>query len=263
MTLYHVQYRSEALGGEGEFGVFLPEGWRQAERLKLLYLLHGAFSEYRSSLLFSSIARLCDGRNMAIVAPSSHLGVYCDMEHGENGYSMVKEVLDTSARMFPVLPRSAESTFLLGISMGGYGAFRLAMEFPARFSAVAACSSPVDIVATMEMLEGGRHFGGAELFHTFGSAARCRGTGRDVISSARSHVERGDPLPRLLLCWGDQDHAKPEDLAAAEKLRQAGIPLTTRVGKGSHNFDMWDPLLPGIMDWMLEGQEGGETDGVH
>ena len=256
MPLYHIQYRSEALGGEGEFGVFLPEKWRDAEELKVLYLLHGAFSEYQSSLLFSSVARYCDARNMAIVAPSSHLGVYCDMAHGEKGYSMVKEVIRLSGSMFPVLPQDPGKSFLLGISMGGHGAFKLAMEFPDRFSAAAACSSPVDIVATMELLESGMHFGGAELFHTFGSAEACRGTERDVIHMAAQHAARGTHLPRLFLCWGDADHAKAEDLVTVQKFRGMGIPLTTREGRGGHSFDTWDPMLEGILDWMLEG--GGE-----
>ena len=260
MTLYHIQYRSEALGGEGELGVFLPEKWRNTESLKVLFLLHGAFSEYKSSLLFSSVARYCDTRNMAVVAPSSHLGVYCDMEYGEKSYSMVREAVSLSGRLFPVLPQDREKRFLLGISMGGHGAFKLAMEYPDRFSAAAACSSPIDIVATMELLESGKHFGGAELFHTFGSADACRGSNRDVIHMAAQHAARGTRLPRLFLCWGDEDHAKAEDLMTAEKFREMGIPLTTRVGRGGHNFDMWDPLLEGILDWMLEGGNGNGTD---
>ena len=212
MTFFHIQYTSEALGGEGEFGVVLPEKWRNAGDLKFLYLLHGAFSEYKGTLMYSALTRWCDHRNMAIVAPSSHLGVYCDMAHGERGYSMVKEVLSLSARMFPFLPTDPQKRYILGISMGGHGAFKLAMEFPDQFQAVAACSSPIDIVATMELLESGRHFGGGELFHTFESAEACRGTNRDVLWMAEQHARKGDRLPRLLLCWGDQDHAKPEDL---------------------------------------------------
>lgn len=261
MTLYNVQYQSAALDGEGEFGVFLPEHWRDAESLKVLFLLHGAFSEYKSSLLYSSIARYCEERNMAIVAPSSHLGVYTDMVHGENGYSMLKEAVALSSKLFPVLPTQPEKRFILGISMGGHGAFKLAMEQPEAFHSVAACSSPIDVVATMELLESGRHFGGgAELFHAFKSADTYRGTPGDVIEMAKQHKLKGDKLPRLFLCWGDQDHARPEDLVTVEKFRELGIPLTTKVGKGGHNFDMWDPLLEGILDWMLER---GETDGAY
>ena len=57
MPLINVQYLSTALGGEGEFGVYLPEKWRDAKTLKVLFLLNGAFSEYKSSFLYSSLAR--------------------------------------------------------------------------------------------------------------------------------------------------------------------------------------------------------------
>lgn len=261
MPLINVQYLSTALGGEGEFGVYLPEKWRDAKTLKVLFLLHGAFSEYKSSFLYSSLARYCETRNMAIVAPSSHLGVYTDMIHGENGYSMLKEVVALSGKMFPALPSEPEKRFILGISMGGHGAFKLTMEQPDQFSAVAACSSPIDVVRTMELLESGEHFGGgAELFHAFQSANTYRGTQGDVIEMARKLKQEGRHIPRLFLCWGDEDHAKPEDLVTVEKFKELGIPLTTREGIGGHNFDMWDPLLEGILDWMLKGDE---VDGFH
>lgn len=261
MRIFEVQYQSAALGGDGEYCVLLPDRWQEnADTLKVLFLLHGAFSEYKASIIYSSIPRLCENRNMAIVAPTCHLGVYTDMEYGENSYSMLKEVVDLSVKMFPVLPTDPKRRFILGISMGGHGAYKLAMERPNDFNSVAACSSPIDVVRTMTLLETGRHPGGAELYHAFGSSERYRGTQGDVIEMARRHKENGDRLPRLFLCWGDEDHARFEDAVTVEKFKALSIPLTTRMGKGGHNFDMWDPLMEGIIDWLLEGGEEHGAD---
>lgn len=256
MRIFEVQYQSVALGGDGEFCVLLPDQWKEnADTLMVVYLLHGAFSEYKTSIAYSSVPRLCENRNMAIVAPSCHLGVYTDMVYGENSYSMLKEVIDLSVKMFPILPTDPEKRFVLGISMGGHGAFKLAMERPGDFNSVAACSSPIDVVHTMMLLETGRHPGGAELYHAFKGSDHYRGTQGDVIEMARQHKQNEYRLPRFFLCWGDEDHARFEDLLTVEKFKEMSIPLTTRMGKGGHNFDMWDQLMEGILDWMLERGE--------
>lgn len=261
MRIFDVQYQSAALGGDGEFCVLLPDHWQEnADTLKVVYLLHGAFSEYKSTIIYSSVPRLCENRNMAIVAPSCHLGVYTDMVYGENSYSMLKEVVDFSVKMFPILPTAPVKRFILGISMGGHGAFKLAMERPGDFNSVAACSSPIDIVYTMILLETGQHPGGPELYHAFEGSDQYRGTQGDVVERARQHKQNGHRLPRLFLCWGDEDHARFENILTVEKFREMNIPLTIRVGKGGHNFDMWDQLMEEILDWMLEG---GEVNGTH
>ena len=161
-------------------------------------------------------------------------------------------------RMFPVLSQRPEERFLLGISMGGHGAFKLAMEYPQRFHAAAACSSPIDVVETMRLLEAGRHPGGHELYDAYGGSQAYSGGVGDVMAMAAQRVREGCPLPKLWLCWGDQDHARFEDQVTVEKFRALGIPLETRVGHGGHDFYTWDPMLEDILDWMLEeGQANG------
>ena len=45
MQYYHVRFESEALQGEGEFGVYLPV--KEAASYPVLWLLHGAFRQYQ------------------------------------------------------------------------------------------------------------------------------------------------------------------------------------------------------------------------
>ena len=260
MSFFHIQFQSQTLQGGGEFGVLLPDGWEQNDTCKVLYLLHGALGEYLGNLMPTSIARYCNKRGVAIVAPSSYLGVYTDMVHGEAGYSFVKEVIEQSMRMFPVLSIKPEERFLLGISMGGHGAFKLAMEIPDGFAAAAACSSPIDMVRTMELLENGLHAGGKELYDAFGGSTSYRGTVGDIINMAQKRLAKGEKLPRLFLCWGDEDHARSEDIVTVKKFENLGFHIVTRVGKGGHNFDMWETMLEDIVIWLLEGDDKNGTN---
>ena len=251
MALFRVQFESEVLGGEGEFGVFLPRGAKPP--YKVLWLLHGAFAEYVESMEYSSVCMYAEQRGLAIVAPSSYMGVYTDMVYGEKGYSYVKEVLEKAPKLFRCLSTERDDSYLMGISMGGHGTFKLAMEFPERFHGACGFSSPIDMVYTMSILEKGEHFGGHELFDAFGSSARYRDTVGDVVAMARKNLEEGIELPRLSLCWGDADHAAPEDVRLTEIFDGMGIEMYSRVGPGGHNFDTWDPMMEEVLDYIMKG----------
>ena len=248
MALFDVQFESKVLQGAAEFGVFLPDHAKVP--CKVLWLLHGAFSEYTEALRYSSVCRYAEKRGMAVVMPSSYLGVYTDMIYGEAGYSYVKEVIDIAPKLFTKLSRERKDWFLMGISMGGHGSFKLAMEMPERFAGAAAFSSPIDMVYTMTLLETGRHGGGHELFDAFGSSEAYRGTVGDVVSQAERHLREGIPLPRLSLVWGDNEMAGGEDSRIRDIFREKGIPIFTKVVPGGHNFDTWDPMMEEVLDYL-------------
>lgn len=257
MAIFHIQYPSKVLGGEGEFLVILPE--RAPRPYKVLWLLHGAFGEAYGSIWDSSIIRYALNRGLAIVAPSSYMGVYTDMIYGEAGYSLVKEVLEIAPKLCPCLSVKPEDSFLMGISMGGHGSFKLALEFPERFAATSAFSSPIDMVGVMTALAEGRHGGGHELVDAFGSADAYRGTIGDILHRAKSLKDAGSPMPRMFLAWGDNEHASGECNVVAKCFAEWGIPLESRVGVGGHSFDTWDPMLPKVLDWMLKGEYSDAT----
>ena len=198
MAFFKVQFSSEVLGGEGEFAVFLP---RNAEPpYRVLWLLHGAFGDFFESIEYSSVLMYAEQRGLAVVAPSSYMGVYTDMVYGEKGYSFVKEVLEKAPKLFRCLSEERDDSYLMGISMGGHGTFKLAAEMPERFRGACGFSSPVDMVYTMSLLESGNHGGGHELYDAFGSSDAYRNTVGDVITNLRNDLEAGKKLPRLALC---------------------------------------------------------------
>ncbi|MBQ5341525.1 MAG: hypothetical protein J6W57_05940 [Oscillospiraceae bacterium] len=253
MPFFRVRFESETLGGEGEFGVFLPRNAKPP--YKTLWLLHGAFGDFFESIQYSSVLMYAEQRGMAVVAPSSYMGVYTDMVYGENGYSFVKEVLEKAPKLFSCLSTERENSYLMGISMGGHGTFKLAMEFPERFRGSCGFSSPVDMVFTMGLLESGNHGGGHELFDAFGSSDMYRDTVGDVIGNMKKNLEAGKKLPRLALCWGDADHAAFEDERVMKIFEELGVKVYSRVGPGGHNFDTWDPMMEEVLDYLMEGED--------
>ena len=48
-------------------------------------------------------------------------------------------------RYFPGLPQAQRAYFIAGLSMGGYGALRLALRYPGRYAAAASISGCVEM----------------------------------------------------------------------------------------------------------------------
>jgi S-formylglutathione hydrolase FrmB len=173
------------------------------------------------------------------------------MAHGEKWYTFLNEEFMPMVRgMFARLsPRRADN-YLLGLSMGGYGAFKWALNEPGTFAAAGACASPLDIKLVMHRLERGLHPGGHDLFDAFGSEARVAGTQDDVMDVLKKQLAAGVPLPKLFQLCGTDDFGWEENTLARDKMQAMGAPLTMVSGPGGHNEMFWDQYLTQFLDWL-------------
>ena len=160
MALIHTDFFSDALGMCVEMDVILPEetkgqigmegrdgkgGW------KTLYLLHGMSDDHTIWQRRTSIERYASEKGIAVVMPSTQLGWYTDMHCGYKWFTYISEELPRVCRaFFPRMSHRREDTFACGLSMGGYGALKLALRAPETFSCAASLSGGVDIVHICE-----------------------------------------------------------------------------------------------------------------
>ena len=75
--------------------------------------------------------------------PSTDLAWYTNTNYGHRYYdAIVKELPEVLQRFFPNMSRKREKTFIAGLSMGGYGAYKIALKTN-RFSYAASFSGAV------------------------------------------------------------------------------------------------------------------------
>ena len=158
MALLHVTFFSEALNVQTSVDVILPEikqgigvDAAQEEALpKVLYLLHGYSDDHTIWQRRTSVERYAARHNLAVVMPAVNHSFYCNEVHGERYWDYVAEDLPRQMQHFFRLSDKPEDTFVAGLSMGGYGAMKLALNFPERFGAAASFSGAADIVTDKE-----------------------------------------------------------------------------------------------------------------
>ncbi len=77
--------------------------------------------------------------------PQVHRSFYADGEHTGAYWTFIAEELPQIVGRFFRVSDAREDTFVAGLSMGGYGAMRLALHRPERFAAAASLSGALDV----------------------------------------------------------------------------------------------------------------------
>ena len=113
----------------------------------VLYLLHGLSDDHTAWLRYTSHRAVRRGPRPGGVMPAAGRSFYADEAHGHRYWTYVSEELPGVVGQFFRVSQEPTDTFVAGLSMGGYGALKLALTHPDRFAAAASLSGALDMVA--------------------------------------------------------------------------------------------------------------------
>lgn len=152
MALLHVDFFSDVLGMSMNMDVLLPqqtqgqigmEGRAAQGKYKTMYLLHGMSDDQTIWQRRTSIERYVSSLGIAVVMPTTHLGFYTDTTYGMRYWTFLSQELPKICReFFPQMSAEREDTLAAGLSMGGYGAWKLGLGAGGTFGAAASCPAP-------------------------------------------------------------------------------------------------------------------------
>lgn len=257
MILTEVNFYSDVLDLRSTMLVLLPQRKladgksKRMQKYRILYLLHGHTDDHTAWQRWTSIERYVEGLNLAVVMPAVHLSFYTDMVHGGNYWQFIsQEVPAVVHDLFPI-SSARKDTFVAGLSMGGYGAFKLALSLPERYTAAASLSGVMDIRPLV------RGFGDpndkvwlAEMRNIFGNLSKVPGSRHDLFTLARK-VSQGQVKPRLYQCCGTEDSLYADNVRFWKIVSKLPLDLTYEEGPGEHNWAYWDRMIQSALAWMF------------
>ena len=257
MALIHCNFFSDTLRIATSMDVILPQppgteaaaGRARRKPIPTLWLLHGLSDNHTIWQRRTSIERYVAPLNLAVVMPNGFRGFYTDMAHGYPYWTHLSEELPRLARAFFPLSEAREENFVAGLSMGGYGAFKLALKRPEMFAAAASLSGALDIAGSAAKAKNDV-FRERELADIFGPLRAIPGSDNDLFALAKKLARSKGPKPALYQCCGTEDGLYPGNQRFREHARSLGLGLTYEEGPGQHDWGFWDLWIQRVLEWL-------------
>lgn len=245
MIEFQTTYFSSAAGMQLGARILLPESGPSGK--PTLYLLHGLSDDHSIWHRRSSVERYVESCDLVVVMPNGGRGFYTDADHGTKwGEAIGPELISKIEDWFSV-KASAESRFIAGLSMGGYGALRLALANPGTYGHAASMSGAVMIGSQLvnNPLRSASYQD--EMRRIFGD--NPVGSKHDLLHLAQ-HCSSGNLLPNLWMDCGKSDFLFDDNQEFYARMLAMDIPITYSVTDGEHDWQYWNRVLPNVLEWM-------------
>jgi S-formylglutathione hydrolase FrmB len=253
MALIHCDFFSNILEISASICVILPQAGKSRVGMRLsaagrkhptLYLLHGLSDDHTTWLRMTSIERYVAPLGLAVVMPAVNRSFYTDMAHGAKYWTFISEELPTIVRSFFPLSSRREDNFVAGLSMGGYGAFKLALNCPDKFAAAASLSGSMDV----GKLDRRNEVGG--MGDIFGARRNFKTTNNDLFVLAEKAARAKGPKPRLYQCCGSEDFLIKDNRAFRDHCKRLSLDYTYEEDLGTHEWGYWDRKIQRVLEWL-------------
>jgi len=265
----HVSFFSESLELSCSMDVMVPQpetegqigmaGAPTRERYPVLYLLHGLSDDHSIWQRRTSVERYAAELPLIIVMPAVNRSFYSDEKVGNRYFTFVSQELPRLVRHFFPASGKREDTFAAGLSMGGYGALKLGLRCPDKFSAVASLSGAVDMsLALREKLKASPGNAiDAEQFNyfapQFGTPEEFLGSGGDLAAVFDRNLAAGVTMPKVYMACGTEDFLLDQNRAMRARMRDK-LDLTYIEEPGDHEWGFWDKHIQAVLSWLPIGK---------
>lgn len=238
-AIAELRFESEALGRKSRLVALLPH---RGGPFPVLYLLHGFGGDCETWVRDYNLAGLLERRPFMVVLPEGGLGYYVNDPRpaglGAWEDHVVQDVIGTVERLFPAR-RERAARVIAGNSMGGYGAFQLALRHPDLFAAAFSLSGSLYFAHEPHRtrdpfrmaLAGGLPDGAYDVFRL------------SEALTARAAAER----PALAFDCGREDPLLACNRAFHEHLDRLGWSHAYAEPPGRHDRAYWNTRLPELI----------------
>lgn len=240
-NLATVQMNSKALERSITYYVILPDANEVGKGpYSVLLQLHGRYDDGTSWIYKSRLLEYVKDLPLLVVLPSGENGLWANLNSRDRYEDMlVQDIYNHVQTMFNV--RKDEKWAIGGLSMGGYGALRLGIRHPDKFSSIYAHSSVIPNQTTLEkqwresMYIDPKNLTDLNCYHWAEQAAKL-----------------GKNLPRLSFDCGVDDALLQDNRDFHAYLEKLGLPHRYVEFPGEHTWKYWDEHVQEAIPQHLE-----------
>ena len=234
-----------------KYRVLLPADYaRSRERYRVLYLLHGLAGDYTDWSTRTDLARLATALPLVVVMPDgANAGTRMPPAAAlASRITLPTDLVTDVEKKYRVI-RSRYGRAIAGLSMGGYGALKIALRHPGSFAAAGSFSGA--LVAVDPAYDDSMKGFTAELYRIFGPPGSETRANNDVIAMAEAAPLAGAPALYVACGTGDNTYL-PRNRDLAGVLQRRGFDYEFHETPGGHAWDYWNRALTAFLPWLTK-----------
>lgn len=239
LALLQMQFLSEAIGKQTSVSVLLPDDIQPP--YKTLYLFHGWSDDHTAWMRHSAIEQYAKREQIAVIMPDVGLSYYTDMVYGGRYYTYISKELPARMEREFSLSTKREDRYVAGLSMGGFGALKWALNEPNLFAAAASFSGALIVEELVKIHEQtGNHARKPLMQAIFGKDLNVEATGGNLIKRIETQTKA---LPPLYQYCGTEDFVYDLNRLFRDQARSLHTNIHYQEGPGEHTWDYWDARI--------------------
>jgi len=247
---------SKLLGHSVRFCAVLPPSYdaHTDERFPVLYWLHGLGQDEQSFISAGGVALLEDMRGQKrlgeflIITPDAGRSFYLNSRDGHRRYEdfFIREFLSAMERRYRIEAGRA-TRGISGVSMGGFGALRFGLKYPALFGSVSAHSAALMEKPPAAMTDGARL---GFLEDVFGWPVDPAFWDRNSVFMAARHAPANESWKIYFDCGTADDFGFDEGAQELDRLLTSrGIRHEFHLYPGGHGWGYFTKHLPASLEF--------------
>ncbi len=246
-----MNFYSKELSKSVGVNVLIPEKCRNSnESYKTIWLLHGLTDDHSAWMRYSSIERYANENGIAVVMPNVDRSWYTNTAYDAAYFDFASVELPQVCRgLFCGMSQKREDNIVGGLSMGGYGALKLALTCPEQYGACISLSGSLDVTRV------GRAYNLNEWRSIFGfdiqKALELAGSEHDLFALAERNKKEGRVFPKLYLWCGLEDSLIDINRAFDAHLTNLEVPHVLKESEGDHSWKWWDLHIQDAIQYVL------------
>ena len=241
MATCAISFKGEALGKCNALDVVVPD--RLPGPLPVLYLLHGLSDNQTIWGRHVPVADLVGELPLIVVMPDGGKSFYCNNPApGGDRYEdhIIDDVIGFVDRTFPTVA-SREGRAIAGNSMGGFGAFVLALRHPRTFCAAVSLSGAM----------GFAHGPLPKANDYVAQVAAALPAGKYDLYRLAEHARDAGALPALRMDCGTEDFLYEDNRAFHAHLEGLHVPHEYVERPGDHSWTYWREHFGETLEFVL------------
>ncbi|WP_129044874.1 alpha/beta hydrolase [Companilactobacillus metriopterae] len=240
MALNNLSFRTNYLHTYFNSVVIIPDDYQPD--YPVVWLLAGYTSDETTYVRHVNLEKIAREYKCAIIMPETRNAFYTDSDFIPYYSFFINEYMKRIQNIFPI-SKDRENNYIVGSSMGGYGALKIAFKNSTLFSKVVGLSPIADILK-------------------FRNNPKCPMPKEafDNIFKTNNKIKENQlinifdeykPDIDILTICGDQDFMYEDNVELANFLKKKTSKYSWKEVTGDHSWETWSQNIDYVFDWIF------------